>query len=287
MPDDTDAAPSGWIVLRHLPRESELRAVLVSLIVCLTCSAAIALTVSFLHPYKEANRARERQSQIEQIIASAPGLEGILDSSADGATELRLEARIVDLETGDYVPRVDPDRFDAQAAARDPESGVKIPQEADIAGLGRRARWARVYIVRDRDRLRLLVLPVEGAGYASTLRGYLALEPDLRTVRALSFYEHAETPGLGSEIDNPDWRALWGGKRAFDSEGRLRIAVDLGRVDPGDPDAPYRVDGISGATRTGTGVTNLLRFWLGPNGFGPYLDRLAESSRPAELEDAI
>ncbi len=260
---------------------------LVSLIVCLTCSAAIALTVSLLHPYKEANRARERQSQIEQIIASAPGLEGILDSSADGAAALQLEARLVDLETGDYVPRVDPDGFDSQSAARDAESGVAIPPEADLAGLGRRARWARVYLVRDRDRLRLLVLPVEGAGYASTLRGYLALEPDLRTIRALSFYEHAETPGLGSEIDNPDWRALWAGKLAFDPEGRPRIAVALGRVDPADPDAPYRVDGISGATRTGNGVTNLLRFWLGPHGFGPYLNRLAESSGQAGImEDA-
>jgi len=286
MPDDIGTPPNGWIVLRNLPRDSALRAVLVSLIVCLTCSAAIALTVSLLRPYREANRTRERQSQIEQIIASTPGLEGILDVTGDLATKLQLEARIVDLETGDYVPRVDPDRFDSQSAARDAESGVAIAEEADIAGLGRRARWARVYIVHDRDRLRLLVLPVEGAGYASTLRGYLALEPDLRTIRALSFYEHAETPGLGSEIDDPEWRALWAGKRAFDAEGRLRIAVDRGRVDPADPEAPYRVDGISGATRTGIGVTNLLRFWLGPHGFGPYLNRLAESSGQAELEDA-
>ena len=39
-------------------------------------------------------------------------------------------------------------------------------------------------------------------------------------------------------------------------------------------DAPYAVDGLSGATITSRGVTNLLQFWLGPEGFGPYLTRL-------------
>ena len=292
MSADEEAATGGWIILRHLPRESELRAVLVSLIVCLSCSAAIALAVSLLRPYQEANRAQERQAQIAAIIASAPGLAGILDSSADrsegagGGGKLQLAARLVDLESGEYVTEVEPEDFDAQSAARDPERGVAIAEEADIAGLGRRARWARVYLVRDRDeRLRLLVLPVEGAGYASTMRGYLALEPDLRTIRALSFYEHAETPGLGAEIDAPDWQASWAGKLAFDPQGRPAIAVDRDRVDPADPNAAYRVDGISGATRTGVGVTNLLRYWLGPHGFGPYLQRLAEAPGRSETED--
>lgn len=41
---------------------------------------------------------------------------------------------------------------------------------------------------------------------------------------------------------------------------------------------PHEVDAISGATRTGLGVTNLLHFWLGPNGYGPYLARLKEET---------
>jgi Na+-transporting NADH:ubiquinone oxidoreductase subunit C len=118
-------------------------------------------------------------------------------------------------------------------------------------------------------------LPVYGTGYISTLRGYLALDADLNTIRGLSFYEHAETPGLGSEIENPRWRELWVGKRARDAAGALRLGVARGAVDPDSPDADFLVDGISGATRTGVGVTNLLRFWLGPDGFGPFLERLA------------
>ncbi len=282
MADEVDRRPKGWALLRRLPPESDLRAVLVSLLVCLFCSATISLTVAWLRPYKDANRAREQRASVEQIVRSAPGLAELLEAGGDA----RVAVDVVDLETGQPVRGVDPDEFDPVAAARDPELGLAIPPEVDLAGLGRRARWARIYRVEEGGRLRLLVLPVEGAGYASTMRGYLALESDLRTIRALSFHEHAETPGLGAEIDDPDWRAQWSGKQAFDDRGEIRIAIDRGRVDPDDPFAVHRVDGISGATRTCVGVTQLLRFWLGPQGYGPLLTRLAEERTSDEREDS-
>jgi Na+-transporting NADH:ubiquinone oxidoreductase subunit C len=105
--------------------------------------------------------------------------------------------------------------------------------------------------------------------------GYLALAPDGTTIRGLRFYEHAETPGLGDQVDKPGWRAQWDGKIAYATNGAPRIEVIRGKVQPG-PDAEYQVDGLSGATLTGRGVTNLLHYWLGPEGFGPYLDRLRQ-----------
>jgi Na+-transporting NADH:ubiquinone oxidoreductase subunit C len=278
MSDKGGEISNGWIGLRRLPSESELRAVLITLIVCMVCSAAIALSVTVLRPYREANRAAERQSKIREMIGSVPGLEEVLGPTDD----VQLEARIVDLETGRYAEDIDVQQYDPRESALDSAQSVAIPSDEDIAGLGRRAKSARVYLVSERGRLRLVVLPVEGAGYISRLRGYLALDADLRTIRGLSFYEHAETPGLGSEIDSPAWRALWPGKKAFDDTGRVRIVVVRGRVDSKSPDARFQVDGISGATRTSDGVTHLLRFWLGPFGFGPYLDRLAESSGDVE-----
>jgi len=275
MSDEVRDSRKGWIGLRRLPMESELRAVLVTLIVCIVCSAAIALAVSLLRPYRDANRMSERQAKIRDMIGAVPGLGDMLGKASDG----QLAAHIVDLETGRYVEDVDAEGFDPIEASRNPATSVALASDQDIARLGRRARYARVYTISDEQGLRLVVLPVEGSGYISTLRGYLALDPDLRTIRGLSFYEHGETPGLGSEIDKPAWRALWPGKQIVDEAGRLRIAVVRGRADPASPDAPYQVDGITGATRTGDGVTNLLRFWLGPMGFGPYLERLAEVKR--------
>ena len=99
----------------------------------------------------------------------------------------------------------------------------------------------------------------------------LALEADLRTIAALTILEQGETPGLGSRIEDPAWQALWPGKQITDESGQIAIAVVRG---PGT--GPYEVDGITGATQTATGVGNMLRYWLGDHGFGPFLDRLRQ-----------
>jgi Na+-transporting NADH:ubiquinone oxidoreductase subunit C len=36
----------------------------------------------------------------------------------------------------------------------------------------------------------------------------------------------------------------------------------------------HEIDGITGATVTSNGVANMLRYWLGDHGFGPFLHRL-------------
>ncbi len=106
MSSEHDAMASRWIGLRRLPMESDLRAVLITLIVCLVSSAAIALTVSLLRPYQEANRASDRRSKIQQMVGAVPGLEEILDGRGDA----QVEAKIVDLETGGYR-EIDPEGF--------------------------------------------------------------------------------------------------------------------------------------------------------------------------------
>jgi Na+-transporting NADH:ubiquinone oxidoreductase subunit C len=131
-----------------------------------------------------------------------------------------------------------------------------------------------VHLVLEGARVELVVLPVHGEGFVSTLYGYLALDGDLNSIRSLVFFEHAETPGLGAQIEDPRWLAKWRGKLVRDAEGRIRIRVAPDAVAPDAPDAVHEVDGITGATYTGEGVTNLLRFWLGEDGFGPFLRRL-------------
>lgn len=274
MPDETRGT-QGWIGLRRLPRESPARAILVTLLVCMVCSAAIATTVSILRPYQDRNRAAQRAERIQEIVSGVPGLSDLLDPLASA----HVESRLVDLASGHYVAHPDPANFDPKSAARDPETSLPIPVERDLAGIGRRATHATVFLIHEGERLRLLVIPVYGAGYISTLYGYLALDSDLNTIRGLTFYEHGETPGLGSEIDNQRWREQWSGKFLRDPTGELRIEVARGRAAPDNANARYQVDGISGATRTGTGVTNLLHFWLGPDGFGPYLERLQSERR--------
>ncbi len=186
----------------------------------------------------------------------------------------RIEARAVDLESGDFTDDVDASSFDQRRAARDPALSTALPRNQDVAGIGRRARYATVYLVKDGEAIEQIILPIHGYGLWSTLYGFIALEPDLNTVVGLKFYEHGETAGLGAEVDNPAWYSKWRGRRVFDSSGTpvLRVAKAASMA-TGDA-AAYEVDGLAGATLTSNGVTNMLHFWLGEQGFGPFLDSM-------------
>ena len=103
-------------------------------------------------------------------------------------------------------------------------------------------------------------IPVFGKGLWSTLYGYLALEADLETVKGMTFYAHKETPGLGAEIETAWFQNNFKDKKIYDA-GELRpIQVVKGLVEDriAADDRDYYVDGISGATVTGRGVSNLL-----------------------------
>lgn len=253
--------------LLQLPNDSPLKSVIVTLAVCLIASSLVSVSAVLLRPAQEANKERERLARIGEIAALLPGI----DEAIPMADSIRLEARVVDLATGGYVPSIDPADFDQRSAAKDPELSVAILPERDLAQIGRRAASAVVYLIREDERLQAVILPVRGRGFGSMLYGYLGLSADLQTVIGLSFYEHGETPGLGALINDPRWRSQWRGKKVWVGAGMPGIGVADGPVEPGSPEADYLVDGLTGATWTSRGVTNLLRFWLGSDGFGPYL----------------
>jgi len=239
-------------------------------------TAALCLVLSLLVStvsvgLRDRQRRSARLDRIQNVLSVAgmlaPGedlSEGeILSRFQDG-----IEPRLVDLETGSYVASDDPLAFDARRAARDPErSRAAAPNGAKVR---RVPLEALVFLVREGGVVDGIILPVEGEGLWSTLYGYLALEADARTIRGLTFYEHGETAGLGGEVDNPRWKALWPGRLALDDAGAPAIRVVKGRAGPASED-PYKVDGLSGATITSNGVTELLRFWLGDQGFGSFL----------------
>lgn len=246
-------------------KDSIANTLIVSITLSLVASILVASTAIALKPVQERNAELYRQ----QIILDVAGLY----SAGDDIEALfgNIETRMVDLASGDYSGDVSADGFDAIAAARDPDTGIDIPTDADVANIHQRARFAPVYLVREAGQLTQIILPIYGSGLWSTMRGFLAVDPDGNTVHGLRFYEHAETPGLGDQIDKPDWRGQWAGKKIFASGDQPRIAVIRGLVDQGSAEAIYQVDGISGATLTGRGVTNLVQYWTGPHGFGPYL----------------
>ena len=131
-----------------------------------------------------------------------------------------------------------------------------------------------IYQSSENNKVTGYAIPIAGKGLWGTMYGYLALESDLNTIIGLEFYKDKETPGLGAEINNPKWKKLWKGKEIYSTNGELAIQVIKGSVMTDDSGFNNKVDGLSGATITGNGVTNLLQFWLSDLGFQPFLNQL-------------
>ena len=250
-------------------KESVARTLTVALLVCLVCSVVVSAAAVALKPVQTTNRLQDKQRNILQIA-------GLYDESRSIEEQFsQITPRLVDLRTGEFSDAQDPLTFDQQKASKDPDMSQQLTGEQDIASIRRRADYSTVYVVENTDgSIKTLILPIHGYGLWSTLYGFMALESDLQTVVGLGFYQHAETPGLGGEVANPNWKAQWQGKGVYDESGDVDISVVKGSVDPNSPKAEHQVDGLAGATLTSRGVESLVRFWLGEDGFGPFLDHL-------------
>ena len=248
--------------------DSTSKTLIVAFSLCIVCSIIVSAAAVMLKPVQEVNKTLDRK---RNILAAA----GMLDPGKSVDEQFaQISTRIVDMRTGRFTEDVDPARYDQRKAAKDPAGSDALTAEQDIAKVARREHYAVVYLVEDaQGTIDKIILPVRGAGLWSTLYGFVALESDANTVVGLGFYEHAETPGLGGEVDNPRWKAIWPGKQVY-RDGEAAIGLIKGAVDPASADAPWQIDGLAGATLTGRGVTNLVQFWLGEDGFEPFLNNL-------------
>jgi Na+-transporting NADH:ubiquinone oxidoreductase subunit C len=249
-------------------QRSNVYIVLFAAVVCVVCALFVSTAAVALRGRQEVNQILDRQ---KKVLAVAGLTEADSRPTAEEVQQLfeqNIRSKIVDLSDGRYAPDIDAATYDQREAAADPE--LSHPAPANRAGVVRVPNYARIYEVVEGAEVTALILPIEGKGLWSTLYGFLAISPDIQTIKGITFYEHGETPGLGGEVDNPRWKAKWTGRKIFDADWKPVIRVKKGAA--GSPDAdPYQVDGLSGATITSRGVTNLLQFWLGENGFGPYL----------------
>jgi len=231
-----------WRSFLALPNETPLKTFGIAFLVALSCSVVVSLTAVGLKPLQQENRLRESASSMVKMV--------------EGLGYGLPQRQYVDRISGDYVSQTS-------------KSHSPLNADQDIAGLSQVEDVVTVYEVRTQNRLDLVILPVRGVGYKSMMKGYLALNKDLSTIAGLTFHQQDESPGMGARIMDPEWQILWANKQTTDENGTVQIKVVKGKAK-----TSFEVDGISGATRTGWGVTNLVQFWLGPDGYGPYLERL-------------
>lgn len=247
--------------------------------VCVVCSLLVSSSATLLKSKQAANAVLDKQKKVLSVSGLIEEGTSLSASEVKQLFDARIRIKVITLETGEEAPEgtLDPATYDQVKSLKDMEMSRAV--DRNRARVARVPLYTLIYEVMDEEgQLELRVLPVEGKGLWSTLYGFLALDDDNNTIRGLTFYTHGETPGLGGEVDNRNWKAKWPGRLAFDEDGEVAIRVIKGAAGPPDSD-PHRVDGLSGATLTSNGVTNLLRFWLGEEGFGPFLARLrAEGS---------
>ncbi|WP_201566684.1 Na(+)-translocating NADH-quinone reductase subunit C [Psychrobacter immobilis] len=261
------------------PKSNNAKTISVALTLCLVCSVLVSAAAVGLKPAQVENARLDRNKNI--LVAA-----GMYDAESDTADDVTerfkdFEVKVIDLNKGNYVDDdalkaagiPDRNNYDASQATKNKALSDDLGDN-DPASIGRKPKYAKVYVKNDdAGKPEMVVLPIQGYGLWGTIYGFLTLESDMNTIKGISFYEHKETPGLGARIEEPKWRAMWSGIHSYDENGDVATGV----TKAGNPKDNW-VDGISGATLTSRGVSNMIQFWLGEQGYKPYLDLLREQN---------
>ncbi len=258
-----------------MQRDSTLGTIVTAAILCVVCSVVVSASAVGLKSFQEVNKKKFQQRNI--LEAAGYTRDEINEKGIDELFK-SIETQLINLETGELAADIDESKYDQKAAAKDPtfELSMEIPGDKQTFGFKQHEKYGRIYLMKEGDSLKKVILPIYGKGLWSTLYGFISLESDLNTVAGITFYEHKETPGLGGEVDNPKWKALWPGKLVRDGGEEVSIEIIKGQVVEGSPEASHQIDGLSGATITSRGVSDALIYWLG-DGYGPFLDKLKGS----------
>jgi len=230
-----------------VPRTSEHYVLFYAAGVCLLASVVLTTAATGLRRRQEQAAELDRKFNVLKAFQA-----DVLDAQgrriSPGQIEARYAAHVRELrispETGDVV------------------SSESIPRNADSLPL---YQW-----VED-GRVTKTAIPVSGKGLWSTIYGFLALDAELDDIIGLTFYRHGETPGLWGEVEQPWFQDQFRGRRVVRDNELLPIIVAKGTAPAEAKSDPGRVvvDGISGATLTGQGVTRFLNECL--KRYEPYL----------------
>ena len=251
--------------------ETIMKTLGVTLAVCLLCSLFVSFTAVSLRDQQNTNKLNDKRIKILEAA-------NIYDQSIPVEDQFKnLEVRFLDFDTGktykDYKG-FDIDKYDQLQSLRFSDQSKPVPADKDIAIIKNRENIGKVYIVRDTQGIiSKLILPIRGFGLWGTMYGYISLENDFNTVAGIEFYQHKETPGLGAEVDNPKWKALWPGKQIYQNND-VALKVIKGKVESDDSMNAYKVDGLSGATLTSRGVSNMIEYWFSESGYSSMLTEL-------------
>ena len=256
--------------MSKLNKDSVLGTFVVIVTFCLVCSVIVSSAVVLLDPFKTAAVANDRQVNILKV--SGFDVEG----SVAKTFSAHIESHLIEVETGaladDKVPADQIEGYNFASLAKKDGTKVDIAKDQDVAKILSHAKYMPVYFAKDEQgQVQRVILPFYGQALWSTVYGYVAISPaDGNTILGVTFYSHGETPGLGGEIDNPRWQALWVNKKLTDDNGDYKFHITKHAQNK-----DFDIDALSGATLTSNGVDHLSAYWLG-DAYKPFLEKLSK-----------
>ena len=262
-------------------KDSPINVIILAVVLCVVCSLVVSMASVGLRSMQDANVLLDKRAN----ILSVAGFQDVASGDVNDIFSNRFTVELIDMNTGLPAAKeameamkeagkefADEEetiaKYDQIWASKSKKPSVSDPTD-DATLIKYREKFSHVYVLKSEDgKVEKYVFPVRGYGLWSMMKGYLAVEPDLQKIAGLTFYEHGETPGLGGEIKSPRFKAQWPGKNIYGDDGTVCV-----RVIKSAPKDPYCIDALSGATITSTGVSNMMKYWMGPEGFGPYIDK--------------
>lgn len=257
-------------------KSSSVQVLKFALIICLACSVLVSVTAVSLRGLQEQNIDNEKKLNVLRA-AGLVGAEQRLSSREISAEFAKVVPVVVNLETGELVKDKNPLTYNMYDAARSDEGRALTN---DPASIKRIAKDGIVYALTEDERVTQLILPIQGYGLWSTMYGFtaLSLNEQAPEITGLTFYQQAETAGLGARITEPAWQAKWQGLKPYSENGQPQV-----RILKRGASADNEVDGIVGATLTSKGVEALMNFWLGEQGYQPFIAKI--SAREISAQD--
>ncbi len=232
-------------------------------------------------------------------VACTVVLGAMLSLAAVGLRERQAEARdldtkkqilgaVITLREGDDIKTIYAKRIKSLVvdANGDEKQGV-IAEKVDIGKNYKLAPEAREYPVfqfvneSNPNEVEAYILPIYGNGLWDRIWGYLALSPDLNTIKGIVFDHKAETPGLGARIADKEIQERYVNKKLYDRSGNF-VSVTMLKSEIGNTLDDHKVDGMSGATMTANGVNRMIQNYV--SYYQPYLNKIkAKTTTPKEM----
>jgi Na+-transporting NADH:ubiquinone oxidoreductase subunit C len=252
-------------------RHSNLYTFVFITIVTIICAGLLSSAAYFLKDKQQINVEVDMKKNILKAVKLLDSKKISQKETLDSYNKyiesfvVNSQGEVVDLPEGTSVEDIDPEKEDTK-----PEDERLYP----------------VYVKQDNSQISAYCIPIIGKGLWSTMYGYLALEPNVNKILGITFYKQAETPGLGSEVESEGFQNKFIGKEIWDAEDNL-VSIKILKLEPAadSPNIKHEVAGISGATKTGEGVMNLLLKDL--TKYEKYFRSIIEEKKMSEVTEDV